>query len=168
MAYFSQEELNSIREKADIVDVVSHYIPVEKHNNSYRAVCPFHDDHDPSMNLNPNMQIYKCFACGAGGNVFSFVQNYEHVSFVQAVETVANLVGVSVSTHASAFLPQADPQHARYYALLQDAIKFSMYELNSEEAEKEKAYLEKRGLNEKVREKFEIGYIPDHNKLYRI
>ena len=167
MAYFSQEELNSIREKADIVDVVSHYIPVEKHNNSYRAVCPFHDDHDPSMNLNPNMQIYKCFACGAGGNVFSFVQNYEHVSFVQAVETVANLVGVSVSTHASASLPQADPQHARYYTLLQDAIKFSMYELNSEEAEKEKAYLEKRGLNEKVREKFEIGYIPDHNKLYK-
>ena len=92
MAYFSQEELSTIREKADIVDIVSHYIPVEKHNNSYRAVCPFHDDHNPSMNLNPNMQIYKCFVCGAGGNVFSFVQNYEHVSFVQAVETVANLV----------------------------------------------------------------------------
>lgn len=165
MAYFSQEELDSIRKKADIVEVVSHYLPIHKKGNSYKVVCPFHDDHDPSMILNPDLQIYKCFVCGAGGNVFSFVQNYEHVSFPESVEKVADLVGVTLSEHPVEKKTE-NPVYAKYYSILNEAIRYSMYEIDSAEAVREKEYLEKRGLTKSVRDRFQIGYVPDHNKLY--
>ena len=76
MVRISQEEIDAIRSRADIVDVISHYLQVRRKGRSYVAVCPFHDDHDPSMTINPERQIYKCFVCGAGGSVFGFVQNY--------------------------------------------------------------------------------------------
>ena len=89
MARLEQAEIDRIRSNADIVDVISHYISVQKHGRQYRCICPFHDDHDPSLKINTDRQIYKCFVCGAGGNVFTFVQNYEKVSFVEAVSALS-------------------------------------------------------------------------------
>ena len=77
MARLSEQEISRVRTQASIVDVISHYIPLNKSGRNYRAICPFHDDHDPSMNISEDKQIFKCFVCGAGGNVFSFVQKYE-------------------------------------------------------------------------------------------
>ena len=85
MPRISEEEINEIRSKADIVDIIGRYVPLEKKGKEYRGRCPFHNDHDPSMNVSRDLQIYKCFSCGAGGNVFTFVQNYEKVSFIEAV-----------------------------------------------------------------------------------
>ena len=81
MAQIDEKDINEIRNRADIVSVISRYIPVQKSGKSFRAVCPFHNDHDPSLNISPEKQIYKCFVCGEGGNVFTFVQNYEKISF---------------------------------------------------------------------------------------
>ena len=72
----SEETINDIRNSANIVDVIGHYIPLIKKGRSYVAVCPFHDDHDPSLSISEDKQIYKCFVCGNGGNCYTFVQIY--------------------------------------------------------------------------------------------
>ena len=94
MARLSEQEINDIRAHADIVDVISRYEPLTRKGKNYWCTCPFHDDHDPSMSVNEDKQIFKCFVCGAGGNVFSFVQRYEQVSFIEAVAKVADYAGL--------------------------------------------------------------------------
>ena len=76
MPMISDNQILQIRNQADIVDIVGQYLPLVRRGKSYWAICPFHDDHDPSMSVSAEKQIYKCFVCGAGGNVFTFVQNY--------------------------------------------------------------------------------------------
>ena len=89
MARLSEQEIALVRSRASIVDVISHYISLSKKGRNYVALCPFHDDHNPSMSISEDKQIYKCFVCGAGGNVFTFVSNYEKISFLEAVYKVA-------------------------------------------------------------------------------
>ena len=85
----STEKLNEIRTSVDIVDVISEYLPLTGRGRNFFGVCPFHDDHSPSMSVNRERQIYKCFSCGAGGNVFTFIRDYENISFMQAVQKIA-------------------------------------------------------------------------------
>lgn len=167
MAYFSPQELDKLRAKADIVDVISHYLQVQKKGRSYRAVCPFHDDHDPPMNINPQRQIYKCFVCGAGGNVFGFVQNYEKVSFAESVEKVADLVGFTLSQRPAREAAPADPHKTAMYRTLKETIQFTMYELGSEEGSAKREYLRRRGIDEETVQRFQIGWNPGHDALYR-
>lgn len=167
MPYFSEEELNELRTKADIVDVISHYVQVQKKGRTYRAVCPFHDDHDPSMHINPDMQIYKCFVCGAGGNVFGFVQNYEKVSFPEAVEKVADLVGFTLSERPAETRQEKDPHREAMYRILNDTIQYTMYELNGERGRRMKDYLHERGIDDALISRFNIGFNPDGDVLYR-
>jgi len=86
MAYISNEIINEIRNKTDIVEVVSRYVNLTKTGKNYIGVCPFHDDHSPSMSVSPEKQIYTCFSCGASGNVFTFVSDFEKISFSEAVK----------------------------------------------------------------------------------
>ena len=92
----NEELLQEIRSKSDIVETIRSYIPVIKKGKSYACVCPFHDDHNPSMSISVDKQIYKCFVCGAGGNVFSFVKDYEKISFNEAVSRLADKVGIKL------------------------------------------------------------------------
>ena len=107
MASVSNEEINEIRASADIVSIIGSYIPLTQKGKNYVGVCPFHDDHSPSMSVSPDKQIYKCFACGASGNVFTFVSEYENVSFIEAVRIVASKCGkeLSVSTYNNIISP---------------------------------------------------------------
>ena len=89
----SENIIEEIRQRADIVDVISTYINVIKKGNSFVAVCPFHNDKNPSLQISRSKQIYKCFSCGAGGNVFTFVQDFEKISFIEAVRKVASIIG---------------------------------------------------------------------------
>ena len=96
MAFISNDEINNIRARANIVDIVASYIPLTQRGRNYICVCPFHDDHSPSMSVSAEKQIYKCFACGATGNVFTFVAEYENVSFIEAVGIVAQKSGIDI------------------------------------------------------------------------
>ena len=82
----SEEKINEIRRSINIVDIIGEYIPITQKGRNYFAVCPFHDDHNPSMSISPEKQIYTCFVCGAHGNVFNFVMNYEHKSFIEVLK----------------------------------------------------------------------------------
>ena len=86
--------INQIRKSVDIVDVISKYVPLVSRGKNFFGVCPFHDDHSPSMSVSKDKQIYKCFSCGATGNVFNFVQDYENISFPEALRILADMAGI--------------------------------------------------------------------------
>ena len=103
MSWISEEDIKAIRQQADIVDVMSHYITLEKQGKNYKAICPFHDDHDPSLSISTDKQIFKCFVCGTGGNVFTFVQKIENISFLEAVCKVAEWIHYPLHLDTSKF-----------------------------------------------------------------
>lgn len=167
MARIPQEVIDNIRNRVDIVDVISHYIPLSRKGKSFKCVCPFHDDHDPSLSVSQDKQIFNCFVCGTGGNVFTFVQKYENISFVEAVLKVAQLAGIEIEFDTSDIQKQrTDPHLSQLYHVMNTAIDFCSYELNSLEAKEVKKYLYSRGLSDKIITKFQLGYHPKDNKLY--
>lgn len=88
--------IDQVQTRSDIVEVISHYIPLHKAGRNYKAPCPFHHEKTPSFIVSPDKQIYHCFGCGAGGNVFSFVMKHENVEFPEAVEILAEKAGVKI------------------------------------------------------------------------
>ena len=92
----TNEMINEIRNKLDIVDVISNYVPLSPKGKNFFGVCPFHDDHSPSMSVSREKQIYTCFSCGATGNVFTFVSEYEKIGFYDAVRLLGNKVGFNL------------------------------------------------------------------------
>ncbi len=167
MVRISSEEINAIRARADITDIISHYIPVQRAGKEYRALCPFHSDHDPSMHISPDLQIYKCFVCGNGGNVFSFVKNFEKISFPEAVGKVAEMIGFPLSVQPEKIEKPKDPHKEQLYRVLNETINFTMYQLDTSDALQQVEYLNRRGLTEDVRKVFQIGYNPYGNVLTR-
>ncbi len=164
MPRISDEKIQEIRAKADIVNTVGQYIPLTKKGKNYVALCPFHDDHNPSLNVSPDKQIYKCFVCQAGGNVFTFVSAFEKISFIDAVIKVAKDVSIDVSEFETQLQP-IDPEKAKLIACLEDANQFLRYQLQSADGILIKDYLKNRGVNDKILETFEIGYNPPNNAI---
>lgn len=154
-------DYNQIRLNADIVKVISSYIPLKRSGKNFVGVCPFHDDTSPSMFVSPDKQIYKCFACGASGNVFTFVQNYENIEFKQAVKKVCDLTGQKVEGLSNeVFKKFVDPEKEVLYKILEDLTKYYMYLLHSTEGKDALDYLRKRGIDDSIIEEFQIGYSP--------
>ena len=158
--------IEEIKNKANIVDVISRYINVIKKGNNYLAICPFHNDSNPSMNISESKQIYKCFSCGAGGNVFTFVSEYEKIGFVEAVVKVANIIGYDLSSYEIE-TPKVDTKKERLLKLVKDACDFYNYNLLNSDNEGI-TYLSKRGISIDVIDNFKLGYAPsDSSKTLR-
>lgn len=163
-----EQIIEEIKNKVNIVDVISKYIPVSKKGKSYVSVCPFHNDTNPSMQISEDKQIYKCFACGAGGNVFTFVEEFEKVSFIEAVKIVADFIGYDLSEYDVA-LPQKniDPHQEKLLSLVKDASEFYTYTLLNGDNDGLK-YFEKRGISKEIIERFKLGYSDsDSSKIVR-
>lgn len=163
MSWISEDDIKAIRQQADIVDVMSHYITLEKKGKDYKAICPFHDDHDPSLSISTDKQIFKCFVCGTGGNVFTFVQKIENISFLEAVCKLAELIHYPLHLDAHQFQPKEDVNKP-YYDCIQSYIRFLTFELESESGESVKRYLSQRKINEDIIKRFEIGYAPESSR----
>jgi DNA primase len=156
--YIPQDVIEDVRSKADIVDIVNEYIPLKKSGRNYKALCPFHNEKTPSFMVSPAKQIYHCFGCHEGGNVFTFIMNYEHISFGEALKKVAAKVGVK--------LPQISSKANRNDSLFNKIIKanelaMSFYHkqlFDSSEATAAKSYLKKRGFDKATAEQFKLGY----------
>ena len=158
--------IEEIKNKANIVDVISRYINVIKKGNNYLAICPFHNDSNPSMNISESKQIYKCFSCGAGGNVFTFVSEYEKVGFIEAVSKVANMIGYDLSGY-EIDTPKVDTKKDKLLRLLKDTMEFYNYNLLNSDNEGIK-YLSERGITIDVIDNFKLGYAPsDSSKTLR-
>ena len=152
MAYISNEVMNEIRNKTDIVDVISKYVNLTKKGKNYFGVCPFHDDHSPSMSVSPEKQIYTCFSCGASGNVFTFVADFEKISFTEAVRLLGEKVGINIGTNIS-----VSNKKDEYFDIYSTANKFYQNSLFTNLGKNAIEYLDKRHIDKDTIKKFGIG-----------
>ncbi len=166
MARLSEEKLQQIRQSVNIVDVIGNYLPLEKRGKGYWAICPFHDDTRPSMSVSNELQIYKCFVCGAGGNVFTFLQNYLKIPYLEAVKMVAKMGGITVD-ELNDYHPEVkvDKKNQSLYDMHEEAKKVYQMLLHRRSGLMAKEYLTKRNLNDEIIEKFQIGFAPEGDVL---
>lgn len=160
MALSSNDDINAIRSKADIVNIIGSYIPLSQRGKNYVCVCPFHDDHSPSMSVSPEKQIYKCFACGKTGNVFTFVSEYEDVPFIDAVAIVAEKCGMEFKRSAS---KSVNTLFKAEYEIMNLAQKYFQNNLRTEAGKEALNYLKERGIDEALIKDFGIGLSLDSN-----
>ncbi len=162
---YDRDLIESVLKHADIINVISSYINVIHKGKNALAICPFHNDTNPSLNISVEKQIYKCFSCGEGGNAISFVRNYEHVSFDEAVRKVAELSNYDdprlQSQKSVAFL---DPEKEPLYKAMEDLNSFYQYALTTREGERARDYLKQRNIPQEQIERFQIGYAPLNGK----
>lgn len=159
----SEEKINEIRSSVDIVDVIGSYIPLVGKGKNFFGVCPFHDDHSPSMSVDKTRQIFKCFSCGAGGNVFTFVKDYENISFVEAVKKMADKAGIFLDVKVG--VKKENPTLKKYYDMYDIALKFYSNNINTEEGVEAKKYLQQRNIDSSIIKEFRIGLSLKNNSL---
>lgn len=166
MAYISEEELNNIRSNADIVDVISDYLDLKQRGRNYVAVCPFHDDHSPSLVVSRERQMFTCFTCKTSGNVFSFVMKYENVSFPEAVQIVAKKIGYTLKGDFSNF---KESKYKKEYEIMDFVTKYYTNNINTTFGINALKYLENRGITKDIIKEFNIGLALDKkDDLYNI
>ena len=166
MAYISEEELNNIRSNADIVDVISDYLDLKQRGRNYVAVCPFHDDHSPSLVVSRERQMFTCFTCKTSGNVFSFVMKYENVTFPEAVQIVAKKIGYTLKGDFSNF---KESKYKKEYEIMDFVTKYYTNNINTTSGINALKYLENRGITKDIIKEFNIGLALDiRDDLYNI
>lgn len=173
MSRIPEETIHSIREETNIVQVISQYLQLRKSGQNYFASCPFHDDKTPSFSVSEKKQIYHCFSCGRGGNVFSFLQEIEGLSFVEAVGKTAELADLSIDfsviDKARQSKPAADSMHSKLLAVYEKAEYFYHHLLvNSKAGEEAYNYLLNRGMTKESIETFKIGFSPPQRQALKL
>jgi len=160
--YIPQEILEEIRRRSDIVDVISEYLPLKGSGGNYKALCPFHPEKTPSFTVTRQKQIFHCFGCGVGGNVFHFIMKYEHMSFPEAVTSLAKHAGVMLPKSRSYPSSTAlDTHKEQLYGMNELAAEyFHQLLLNTHQGEAARAYLHTRGIDARSIERFHLGYAP--------
>lgn len=167
MAYLSNEEIDSIRSKANIVDIISSYVNLTQAGRSFKGVCPFHQDHSPSMHVSPEKGIFKCFACGASGGVFEFVEKYENVSWIEAVSIVANKCGIELSQNV--LQANQSSYFKEEYEIMDLTEKFFVNNLKTNYGIEALNYLKERGIDEEIIKEFGIGLsLDDKDTLFKL
>ena len=157
--YYPDELIEEIRMKNDIVDVVSGYVRIQKKGSSYFGLCPFHNEKSPSFSVSQSKQMYYCFGCGAGGNVITFVMEYENYSFQEAIKLLADKAGVSLpEAEYSEQARKKDSQRARLLEVNKEAAKYFYYQLRSERGKLGYQYLRGRELSDDTIKKFGLGF----------
>lgn len=159
--------VKEIKQRADIVDVISFYLTsVQKKGKGYVAVCPFHDDHDPSMQISKDKQTFHCFVCQTGGDVFTFVQKYDKCSFEEAVRKVCDIIGFDdPRLHKQVYQKKVDENLVPIYNCINELQKYYVYALTTEEGQVARDYLDKRKLSNEQRTKFGLGYAFSDGKM---
>ena len=168
MARLSKDKIKQIRDSVDIVEVIGDYLPLHKKGKGYWALCPFHDDKDPSLSVSSELQIYRCFVCNHSGNVFGFLMDYLKISFVEAVKICADKAGIDVSEiNDEINRPSSNSQYANLYDMHDEANKIYSLFLKSKDGIRAKEYLERRHINDDIIKRFQIGFAPNADTLYK-
>jgi DNA primase len=169
MPFFSDELIEEVRSRNDIVDVIGGYVRLQKKGNYYFGLCPFHNEKSPSFSVTRNKQMYYCFGCGAGGNVFTFLMQYENFTFGEAMEMLADRVGIELPKHemTEAQKREAD-KRTRLLEINKEAAKYFYMLLRSPRGQKAYEYFKKRELSDETMQKFGLGYSDQYSDdLYR-
>lgn len=157
--YYPDELVEEVRMKNDIVDVISGYVKIQKKGSSYFGLCPFHNEKSPSFSISPARQMYYCFGCGAGGNVFTFIMEYENYTFPEAIKFLAGKAGVSLpEAEYSEEIKKRESRRMQLLAVSKEAAKYFYYQLRSERGRAGYQYLQKRELSEETIKRFGLGF----------
>lgn len=157
--YYPEEIVEEIRQKNDIVDVVSGYVRIQKKGSSYFGLCPFHNEKSPSFSVTPGKQMYYCFGCGAGGNVFTFLMEYENYTFGEAIQYLSQRAGVALpEIEYSQEAKQKESKRAKLLEVQKEAAKYFYYQLRSEGGVVGLNYLKQRELTEETMKMFGLGF----------
>ena len=156
---YSEDIIEEVRMKNDIVDVISQYVKLTRKGNSYFGLCPFHNEKTPSFSVTPSKQMYYCFGCGAGGNVFTFVMEYENFTFGEALKYLADRAGVELPKIEYSKEAKAKAEKkAQLLEINKQAAQYFYYQLRRENGRNAHDYLTGRGLSEETIRKFGLGY----------
>ena len=156
---FNKSIAEDVLKHADIVQVISSYLPLVKQGKNYKAVCPFHDDTNPSLVVSPEKQFFKCFVCGTSGTAISFVQKYEHISYGEAIKKVADIVNYHPEGLESIAKPKkVDERKESLLKCLHDLSLYYQFALNTPEGKEGLDYFETRKLDASLRNKYKLGY----------
>ena len=169
MPYYSDELIEEVRSRNDIVDVIGGYVHLQKKGSTYFGLCPFHNEKTGSFSVSPNKQMYYCFGCGAGGNVFTFLMQYENFTFTEAMQELADRVGVELPKQemTAAQKREAD-KRTRLLEINKEAAKYFYTLLRSERGKRAHDYFKKRELSDETMQKFGLGYSDQYSDdLYR-
>ena len=167
--YYSDEIIEEVRSKNDIVDVISSYVKLQKKGSSYFGLCPFHNEKSPSFSVSGEKQMYYCFGCGAGGNVFTFLMEYENYSFQEALKYLADRAGVDLpeAEYSKEARERAD-QKAILLEINKVAAQYFYVQLKSPQGAHALSYLKDRGLSDEMIHSFGLGYSNKYsNDLYQ-
>ena len=156
---YSDDIIEEVRQKNDIVDVVSQYVKLTRKGSFYFGLCPFHNEKTPSFSVTPGKQMYYCFGCGAGGNVFNFIMEYENYTFGEALKHLADRAGVELpQIEYSKEVREKAQERAELLEINKQAAQYFYYQLRTEKSAQGYQYLTGRGLSEETMRKFGLGY----------
>ena len=157
--YYPEELIEEVRTRNDIVEVISGYVRLQKKGSNYFGLCPFHNEKSPSFSVSPGKQMYYCFGCGAGGNVITFLMEYENQTFPEAVRRLAQRAGIALpEADDSKEARQADSRRAKLLEINKEAAKYFYYQLRTERGSVGMEYLRKRELSDETMNHFGLGY----------
>lgn len=166
MVRYSDELIDEIRNKNDIVDIISQYVILKRSGRNFFGLCPFHKEKSPSFSVSPDKQIFHCFGCGVGGNVFHFIEKIENLSFIETIEMLADRAGINLPTINNNVDDKLIKLKSRVYDINEVTAKFyheNLYKPTSKEAQN---YIKRRKLDNRTLKNFLIGYSGTFNELY--
>lgn len=169
MPYYGNEVIGQVRDANDIVDVISGYVTLKKQGGQYFGLCPFHNEKTPSFSVNREKQIFHCFGCGSGGDVIRFIQNYENMTFVEAIEMLAGKAGIALpKQEVTREQRQMEDRRSRLMALNVEAARYFYVKLRRPEGKAALDYFRRRGLSDELMQRFGLGYADKRsNDLYQ-
>lgn len=157
--FYSDDVIEEVRMRNDIVDVISGYVKLQRKGSSYFGLCPFHNEKSPSFSVSPSKQMYYCFGCGAGGNIYTFIQEYENYTFPEAVKMLADRAGIALpEQEESAENRKKRDLRTAVLEVNKTAAKYYYYLLHTEQGAHAMNYLKARGLSDETIRKFGLGY----------
>jgi len=159
MPFIDRDFINDLPNRVDIVDLINKRVALKKAGKDYKACCPFHEEKTPSFTVVPTKQIYHCFGCGESGGIIDFVMKYDHLSFVEAIESVAGESGISVVYDQTA--KPVDKRFKRYNQIMAELNDFYQNQLKSSSVKNKVVnYAKKRGISGSIAKRFELGFAP--------
>lgn len=167
MVRYSDELIEEIRNSNDIVDIISQYVVLKRSGRSYFGLCPFHKEKSPSFSVSPDKQIFHCFGCGAGGNVFHFISKIENINFIESVQTLADRAGIALPSLDSGEDTKTQILKNKVYEINEIAAQFYHENLYKPTSKIAQDYVKKRKLDNKTLKNFTIGYSCKYNELYQ-
>ena len=165
--YYSEEIIDEVRQNNDVVDVISQYVHLSRKGRNYFGLCPFHNEKSPSFSVSPDKQIFHCFGCGVGGNVYTFLMKIEGLTFLEALETLAERAKIQLPTLDTGLDSQKEELKSKVYKINEISAEFYHQNLYKPTAKIAQEYIKKRKLNQETLEAFQIGYSGRVDEMYK-